>query len=67
METPAHIIDTCGEDAIIAAIGVDRKRVQKARREPQLPSLWFDALERLAGQPLPRHLFTFKGLDGGRQ
>jgi hypothetical protein len=32
-------------------------------RSGKLPALWFDACERLAGQSLPRHLFSFKGQE----
>ena len=64
MNTPSHIIDLCGGDeAVMAAVGAGRKRILQARNGDKLPSLWFDAMERLAGRPLPRDVFTFKGQD----
>ena len=64
MKTPSHIIDLCGGDeAVMAAVGTGRKRILQARTGDKLPALWFDAMEKLAGQPLPRDVFTFKGQD----
>jgi hypothetical protein len=61
MKTPSEIIDYIGPDTVRDAIGVDEKRIRQARLGPKLPASWYDTLERLAGRPLPREVFSFKG------
>ena len=63
MKTPRDIIETLGRDAIVKALGVAPRRVDRARTEDALPASWYAALCDLAGQDLPRHLFTFKGMN----
>ena len=61
MKTAPEIIDYVGQDAIMAELGVQADAVRKARAAGVLPASWYDAMERLAGRPLPRSVFTFKG------
>ena len=63
MKTHRDIIETLGREAIAAKLGIALRRVDRARTENALPASWYAALCDLAGQDLPRHLFTFKGLD----
>lgn len=63
MKTPREIIETIGRDAIAERIGAAPRRVDRARTERALPASWYAALCDMAGQDLPRQLFTFKGLD----
>ena len=60
MKTASDIVAALGEDAVAAAFGITVKQVRKRVREGLLPTLWFAALERMAGQPLPRQAFSFK-------
>lgn len=60
METPRQILDTVGREAAAQALGVGAHRIDRATRDPKLPASWFDTLERLAGEPLPREVFAFK-------
>jgi hypothetical protein len=48
----------------MAAVGVKRDAVRKALKAGELPSSWYDALERLSGRPLPREIFSFKPKAG---
>lgn len=61
MKTAPEIIDYIGQDALMAALNVQADAVRKARKSGVLPAAWYDAMERLAGRPLPRSLFSFKG------
>ena len=61
MKTPSDIIDYIGPERIMAAVGIQDRRIRQAREDDKLPASWFDTLEALAGHPLPRHLFSFKG------
>ena len=63
METPKDIIDTIGREQVIARLGVDKRRVDRAALQSELPALWYAALEEMAGEPLDRSLFSFKGMD----
>lgn len=63
MKTPQDLIDFIGPEALQAALGVGPDRIRLARQADRLPALWYDAMERLAGRPLDRRLFTFKGLE----
>ena len=62
LKTVPDIIEYLGADAICSAVKVKPPAVRKARNEEQFPAMWYDALERLAGRPLDRRLFSFKGL-----
>ena len=60
MDSTRQLLDTLGRRDVATALGVSYFRVERATRAKRLPASWFDALEKMAGQPLPRHLFTFK-------
>ena len=61
MKTASDIIASVGRDKIKAEFGVKDRVLQIYAATGTLPAAWFDALERLTGQNLPRHLFSFKG------
>ena len=61
MNTASEIIDFVGAERIKEALSVKDDAVRKARTAGIMPASWYDAVERLAGRPLPRSLFTFKG------
>jgi hypothetical protein len=62
MQTAHDIIAAAGgRQAVAIAVKVSPENVTNLASAGKLPAAWFDALERLAGQTLPRHLFTFKG------
>ena len=66
MKNTRDIIDNMGRDAIAQKLGVALRRVDRARTEERIPASWYAGLCDLAGQDLPRHLFTFKGLEAGQ-
>ncbi len=61
MKTAPEIIDFIGQDRITAALSVKDDAVRKARSAGVLPASWYHTLEQLAGRPLPRDAFSFKG------
>ena len=61
MKTPCEIIDWIGPEVVMAAMNVQDRRIRQARLEPQMPASWFHTMEELAGRPLPRSAFAFKG------
>lgn len=61
MKTASAIIDFVTQAAACEAIGVQPDAVRKAVSAGKLPASWYHTLERLAGRPLPRDVFTFKG------
>ena len=62
MKTAHDIIKAAGgRKAVSDALGVVSGQVTNRASEGILPAAWFDALETMCGQPLPRHLFSFKG------
>lgn len=61
METASQIIETIGRDRVMAAVGVQDGAVRKAIKDGVMPASWFDKMEQLAGQSLPRNVFSFKG------
>ena len=63
METASDIIATVGRDKIKAEFGVKDRVLQIYAATGVLPAAWFDRLEQLTGQALPRRLFTFKGVS----
>ena len=63
MKTASEIIDFITPEALMAQVGVKRDAIERARKKGQLPSLWYAACENLAGRPLPRTAFSFKGID----
>jgi hypothetical protein len=50
-----------GRERLRAEFGVGDRVLQIHAASGVLPAAWFDALERLTGQALPRHIFSFKG------
>ena len=63
MNTTIQIIDEIGEAEIMARFDVTRDRIKQVRDKNRFPASWLAALELMACRPLPRRLFTFKGLD----
>jgi hypothetical protein len=61
MDTAAKIIEFVGPDTVKSVFAVKDRRLNQCRQSNVLPASWYDALERMAGRPLPRHLFSFKG------
>ena len=62
MKTAAQIIDYIGLATLRAALQVKPDAIRKARRKGQMPAAWYDTCERLAGRPLPRDVFSFRGV-----
>jgi hypothetical protein len=64
MKTAHDIIRAAGgRRAVSCAIGVVPGQVSNYASADQLPAAWFDAMERLTGETLPRRLFSFKGVQ----
>jgi hypothetical protein len=63
MKNTREIIDTLGRAAIAQKLGVALRRVDRARTDERIAASWYAGLCELAGQDLPRHLFTFKGME----
>jgi hypothetical protein len=61
MKTASDIIDFIGQDRIKLALAVQDDAVRKAKNSGVLPASWYHTLEQLAGRPLPRDVFSFKG------
>lgn len=61
MKTASDIIEFIGADRIKGALSVKDDAVRKALKAGVLPASWFHTLENLAGRPLPREAFNFKG------
>jgi hypothetical protein len=61
MKTPSDILDFVGLDRAQEVLKVGKDRIRTARDADKLPASWYNALETLAGRPLPREAFTFKG------
>ena len=62
MQTAHDIIAAAGgRQAVASAVNVSPENVTNLAGAGKLPAAWFAALERLTGEQLPRHLFTFKG------
>ena len=61
MKTVHDIIDAAGRDAIKDRFGVQDRVIRMAISQNRIAASWFAALEEMTGQPLPRHLFSFKG------
>lgn len=60
MKTASDIITAVGRDSIKATFGVADRVLQLYAKQNRLPSAWFDRLEKMTGQELPRILFSFK-------
>ncbi len=61
VETPPQILDFIGQSRVRRALSVKDDAVRKALKSGVLPASWYNTLEQLAGRPLPRSLFSFKG------
>jgi hypothetical protein len=61
MNTASEIIDFIGAERIKAALDVKDDAVRKVRSTGIMPASWYHTIETLAGRPMPRHLFSFKG------
>ena len=63
MKTASEIIAFIGRDVVKQRLGVEDRRIQQAARDNAMPASWYHALEEMAGRPLPRDIFSFKGMD----
>jgi len=63
MKTVPEIIDGLGHKAIAERLKTAATRVYRVRFETHIPASWYVVLSDMAGQDLPRNLFSFKGLD----
>ena len=62
MKTAQEIVDFVGAATLADSVGVKPDAVRVALTNGKLPSAWYAAAENLAGRPLPRDCFTFKGV-----
>jgi hypothetical protein len=62
MQTPHDIINFIGRPAVAERLGITDDAIRLALRSGKLPAHWYHALEVMAGRPLPRDCFTFKGV-----
>ena len=60
MKTVTEIIERVGRPRVMAAYGVKERLLRHYIQDNRLPAAWFDGLEKMTGQALPRNLFTFK-------
>lgn len=63
MKTPREAIDFIGPARMREKLRVGQPSIAKARRDGRFPACWYDAMENMAGRPLPREWFSFKGKD----
>lgn len=61
MKTAHDIIEAAGRANVRSRMDVGDRVLQLYIKDDKLPAAWFDSLEQMCGQPLPRHLFSFKG------
>jgi hypothetical protein len=61
--TPKAIIESLGVPEVARTLGVSEARIKRARFSRELPAAWLDGLEKLAGRPLDRAVFSFKRGD----
>jgi hypothetical protein len=60
MENTHDILAYIGRERVAAAFKLSKRRLDEWLQYNVIPSLYYDGLERMAGRPLPRKLFTFK-------
>ena len=60
MENTQDILRFIGRQRVAAAFNLSKRRIDEWLQFNLIPALYFDGLERMAGRPLPRNLFTFK-------
>jgi hypothetical protein len=63
MKTASEIIDYLGRDDVAASLGIKPHAVAVRAAEGKLPAAWYHKLEQMAGRPLPRDCFSFKGVS----
>lgn len=63
MKTAREIIGFVGRTTLAAKLQVKEGAIDQALHKGILPAGWYHACEQLAGRPLPRECFSFKGLD----
>ena len=63
LRTASEILDAAGRENLANRVGVKVRVIQHHASKGVLPASWFAALEEMTGKPLPRHLFSFKGID----
>ena len=63
MKTPHEIIDYLGAEKVADALGIGLPAVKVRLADGKLPAAWYHKLELMAGRPLPRECFTFKGVS----
>lgn len=61
MKTAHDIIEAAGRANVRSRMDVGDRVLQLYIKDDKLPAAWFDSLEQMCGQTLPRHLFSFKG------
>ncbi len=67
MKNVPDLITFIGADRMASALGLTPHSIEKAKTQRRFPASWYDALERLAGRPLDRKMFSFKAMKGGRK
>jgi hypothetical protein len=60
MENTQDILRYIGRQRVATAFKLSKRRIDEWLQFNVIPSLYFDGLERMAGRPLPRNLFSFK-------
>jgi hypothetical protein len=63
MESTHDILKYIGRDRVAAAFGLSKRRIDEWLQFNRIPSLYYHGLERMAGRPLPRDLFSFKDVQ----
>lgn len=63
MKTPHEIIDYLGAETVADALGIGLPAIKVRLAEGKLPAAWYHKLEMMAGRPLPRECFSFKGIN----
>lgn len=62
MKTASEIVQFIDRDRLRAALQVKPDAIRKALVKGKLPAAWYHVCEQLAGRPLPRDAFSFKGV-----
>ena len=64
MKTASEIIEAAGgRDAVASVFDLNPRHVGNIlRADDKLPASWYDRLEHITGQKLPRRLFSFKAM-----
>jgi hypothetical protein len=67
MKTAHDIIEAVGRQKLKAVFGVADRVIQVYIKGNRLPASWFDGLEQMTDETLPRGLFTFKPVPKRRK